>query len=53
MSEAKQDQEFLEPEYAKNEQKKHEYPWYLENIEKYLTPEVSSPVKLSTLFQIT
>ena len=31
---------YSEPEYAQPDKKKTEYPWYLENIDKYLLPEV-------------
>jgi hypothetical protein len=32
--------QYSEPEYAKSSRKKTDYPWYRENIDKYLLPEV-------------
>ena len=40
MSSPKQASTYSEPEYAKSDRKKTDYPWYLPSIDKHLLPEV-------------
>jgi hypothetical protein len=40
MSSPEQAEKYSEPEYAKSDKKKTDYPWYLPTIDKHLLPEV-------------
>lgn len=35
---------YSEPDYAKSDKAKTDFPWYLKSIDKYLLPEVSRPL---------
>lgn len=40
---------FSEPDYAKSDKHKADYPWYLSSIDKYLIPEVENSISYPIL----